>query len=512
MKETFNILSLSGGGIKGLFQASFLKLLEKEYKVPLTDIFDLIAGTSTGSIVGAAVAKGINMSKVEGLYINKGEEIFDSNYGKYVRRSWYSNAKLKENLVSQFSTEQMTSINCEILIPTTSLENGKHKVFTKNDNLSIVDALMSSAAAPFYFKAYDVIEDSKHSYLDGGLWANNPTLLAILYAVTELDVPISRIRVLSLGTATKSEGMDAKNFNEIATCRPKKIKSVISAIFDASEDFSYFYAQKILSSNNIVYISPVDDVTKDIELDDVKKAIMNLPTLAENLFKANKETVMNMLGYEGRSRNTVKRSKFIKEEEIINVGLVDFVPSRDEYRKRDANNSLKEHLLKAQKSIRIISVSLADAIDYHGFTMTLGEIIKKRPNIKISISLLNPDNTSLLSVMAPILDLSPDELKAKIMRTIRRFGMSQDLSKVIELRVHDTIPTGTYIISDEETDDASVIVESRPFSSPSSCSFSYHIVRSDNPVLFDNILEGLSKMEKNVSRKLSKKDIKKWEK
>lgn len=54
MKETFNILSLSGGGIKGVFQSTFLEFLEEEYKVPLSQIFDLVAGTSTGSIVGAA--------------------------------------------------------------------------------------------------------------------------------------------------------------------------------------------------------------------------------------------------------------------------------------------------------------------------------------------------------------------------------------------------------------------------------------------------------------------------
>ena len=54
MKETFNILSLSGGGIKGIFQSTFLKFLEDLYKVPLFQIFDLVAGTSTSSIVGDA--------------------------------------------------------------------------------------------------------------------------------------------------------------------------------------------------------------------------------------------------------------------------------------------------------------------------------------------------------------------------------------------------------------------------------------------------------------------------
>jgi len=159
MKRTFNILSLSGGGIKGLFQASFLKLLEKEYQVPLTNIFDLIAGTSTGAIVGAAVAKHIPMDTVENLYMERGKEIFDQNRMKYLRSSWYSNKQLKEVLLEKFEKDKMDSIKNEILIPTTLLENDRHKVFTNKDDVSIVDAIMSSTAAPFYFNAYEIAGD-----------------------------------------------------------------------------------------------------------------------------------------------------------------------------------------------------------------------------------------------------------------------------------------------------------------------------------------------------------------
>lgn len=509
--ETFNILTLSGGGIKGLFQASFLKLLEKEYHVPLTDIFDLIAGTSTGSIVGAAIAKGISMDKVENLYIHQGDSIFNSNMGKYVRCSWYSNQNLRKCLTEQFGSDTMSSIKNEILIPTTSLENGKHKVFTNKDSIKIVDALMSSAAAPFYFDAYDVEEDSKHSYVDGGLWANNPTLLAILYAITELDVPTSRIRVLSLGTATKSEGMDANIFNKIATFRPQKIMSVINAIFNASEDFSFQYASRILGEKNIAYFCPVDDVSKDIELADVKKAVSSLPSLAENIYRSNKDSIIALLGYEGRSRNTIKRSNFIKEEDIFNVGLVDFVPSREAYKNRKPH-SLKEYLSKATKSIKIISVSLTDAIEYHGCIKTLETIIKQTPEIKVTISLLNPENGNLLSIMAPILDLTPEDLKARIQRAAKKILNNPTLSNAVDFKVHNTIPTGTYIITDEDCDGASMIIESRPFSSPSSCSFSYHVTKSENSNLFDNIMEGIHNMEAAVSQKPTKNKIKKWAK
>lgn len=90
MKETFNILSLSGGGIKGIFQSTFLKFLEDMYKVPLYQIFDLVAGTSTGSIVGAALGCGISMDEVTSLYKLHGNAIFKKKKVgvKLLRPSW----------------------------------------------------------------------------------------------------------------------------------------------------------------------------------------------------------------------------------------------------------------------------------------------------------------------------------------------------------------------------------------------------------------------------------------
>lgn len=165
MHGTFNILSLSGGGIKGIFQATFLKCLEQEYQVPLYQMFDLVAGTSTGSIVGAALACGLQLENIAQLYRDKGNEIFNKKSIPIIRTSWYSNKFLKSSLQETFQNLKMNNSKIKIIIPTTSLENGKHKIFTEQDKVSIVDALMSSAAAPFYFEAYKIHDNDSHSYL-----------------------------------------------------------------------------------------------------------------------------------------------------------------------------------------------------------------------------------------------------------------------------------------------------------------------------------------------------------
>ena len=62
------ILSIDGGGIKGIFAAQFLARIEEEYDIKICDYFDIIAGTSTGAIVAAALAVGMPAEEIVKLY------------------------------------------------------------------------------------------------------------------------------------------------------------------------------------------------------------------------------------------------------------------------------------------------------------------------------------------------------------------------------------------------------------------------------------------------------------
>lgn len=208
VESTFNILALSGGGVRGIFQATLLKYIEEElYKnTPLYQMFDMVVGTSTGSIVASALALGIPMKQVERCYKEEGEKIFDKKRVKYLRSEWYSPNNLKKILKSQFQDKKMCEAKCNLLITSICLDNYKHTLFTNDDDVEVVDAVMSSTAAPFYFPCYTFNNETGRSYLDGGLWANNPSMVAIMYAVNDLNIPIERIRVLSIGTTFFSLG------------------------------------------------------------------------------------------------------------------------------------------------------------------------------------------------------------------------------------------------------------------------------------------------------------------
>lgn len=514
MKETFNILSLSGGGIKGIFQSTFLKFLENMYKVPLYQVFDLVAGTSTGSIVGAALACGVPMDDVTSLYKQHGNAIFKKKkFGvKLLRPSWYSSVELKKQLVNVFDKKRLNDTYTKLLIPSTSLENYKYSVFTQNSNELIVDALMSSAAAPFYFDAYQTSGNIKHYYMDGGLWANNPTLVAVLYCVNELDVPLDRIRILSIGTSCMPNGNDANNYNSLRTLSSEKIKSVISAIFNSSESFTHEYSEGLVNEMNIIHIDPSNVIRVKVELDDVDTAVKELPTIAQNAFNEVKDKLLPLLGVEGRNACSLKRSNYISESALLKVGLADFVPTREYYRESDKDSKISEFLEKATKTLRIMSVSLADGIHYHGMCNTLEELLKRNPNLIISISLLDFRNENLIKVMAPILNIQECELVSKINSSVKSlYNLSYKNKRRLNLYLHNTIPFGTIIALDEETSDGSLIVETKPYKGCSTTSFSYKLLNTENSILFKNIIEGCKNIEED-STKVTKKLFSSWKK
>lgn len=512
MKQTFNILSLSGGGIKGIFQSTFLNFLENEYNVPLSQIFDLVAGTSTGSIVGAALANDISMKTVSDLYHQHGQSIFKKKTigVKALRTSWYSNDILKKHLYDVFKDKSLKEAKTRLLIPSTSLEDYKYNIFTNENNDTIVDALMSSAAAPFYFDAYQTTGDINHYFMDGGLWANNPTLLAILYSINVLDIPKDRIRVLSIGTLCMPQGKDASSYNNLWTCKIEKIKSVISAIFSSSETFAHEYSEELLKELNIIHIDPSNAVRSMVELDDVESAIRELPLIAEKSFEAQKDQLVKLLGGEGRTACSLRRKDFISESSLLKVGLADFVPTRNHFSETDKETKVYDFLRQATSSIRIMSVSLSDGLNYHGLYNDLEKLLNNKKDLKISISLLDFTKEDLVSVMAPILNLEEDDLKAKVKSAAKKlFGLKRTYKNRIKIYLHNTIPFGTVLSIDEDLPTGALIVETRPYKLHSASSFSYKLLNTENSILFKNIVDGCKNIDKD-SDIVTKSQIASW--
>ncbi|KAA0549992.1 patatin-like phospholipase family protein [Bacillus sp. BGMRC 2118] len=200
------MLCIDGGGIRGVFAISILKEIEKDVGKPINQLVDCISGTSTGSIIAASCALEIEMSKVLEGYQNYGQKIFVQQAKVGLFRSVYSSESLRKYLQQEFKEITLKDIQHPLLIPAVDLSHGKPFVYRSNygnleqedDNVLLWDAVLSSCSAPIYFEPNNI----KNEYLsiDGGLWANNPSLVCMTEAIHYFNIPMNDINILSIGT------------------------------------------------------------------------------------------------------------------------------------------------------------------------------------------------------------------------------------------------------------------------------------------------------------------------
>lgn len=241
--HSFRILALNGGGIRGAFGVAFLARLEELIGSPVVGHFDLIAGTSTGAIIAAALALGLPASELERFYREDGGDIFHPR-DPYRARGWmrpvyplasrilrrrtgqgmdaffrarYCPFRLRDALTRVFGETTLGDLGAaRLIIPSVNLSLGRAHIFRTphlpgsedEAGLQVVDVLRAATAAPTFFP-HQVMPDG-HAYCDGGVWANAPAVVASAEAMKIRQVcnrpacdpayDTSSIRLLSIGT------------------------------------------------------------------------------------------------------------------------------------------------------------------------------------------------------------------------------------------------------------------------------------------------------------------------
>lgn len=186
----FQILSLDGGGIKGLFSAAVLAAIEEDLGVTVTGHFDLITGTSTGGIIALGLGLGMRPRQIVEFYVKHGPSIFRNPCGvrnalHYVR-SKFSPAPLESALRESeaFGAKLLGDSTKRLVIPSYNLgeddvyifKTPHHERLRRDWKVPAWKVAMATAAAPTYFPAYCGVDGIR--LVDGGVWANNPTLSA----------------------------------------------------------------------------------------------------------------------------------------------------------------------------------------------------------------------------------------------------------------------------------------------------------------------------------------------
>jgi hypothetical protein len=226
------ILTIDGGGVRGVFSAAILEQIESATGKPASRIFDCFYGTSTGAILAAGLACGIKASELKKLYLDHGAEIFEKlplfNPVRYAYWT-YSKAPLEKKLKEIFGeTGDIFSAAKLLSVQAKDTETGATVFFSNFPyvkaryparNMPLWEIIRASTAAPTYFQS------ESDRYVDGGVSCyNNPSYAAFIGATKYLDWPsgAEALRIYSIGTGYHPPLIPAGELDD-------KIKPLIAA-------------------------------------------------------------------------------------------------------------------------------------------------------------------------------------------------------------------------------------------------------------------------------------------
>ena len=264
---SFRILSIDGGGIRGIIPALILAELERRTGKPVAKLFDLVAGTSTGGILAVGLTMPGTKRKPKysahdlvSLYEEDGDDIFHRSKWHQVRalgnlaEEKYPSEGIERVLAERFGKALLSEVITNVLVTAYDIEL-RQPHFFKSDrarkypdrNFFLADVARATSAAPTYFEPAQIRSqagDDPVALVDGGVFANNPSACALVEAICTYGAELSDMTFLSLGTGELTRPImyeEAKGWGLAKWAQP-----ILSVVFDGVSDTVDFQVKSLL--------------------------------------------------------------------------------------------------------------------------------------------------------------------------------------------------------------------------------------------------------------------------
>jgi len=293
--DTFRILSFDGGGIRGVMSAVWLARLEDKLKDNAGKHVDLLAGTSTGSILACAVAVGIPAAKILDMYENRGREVFPATASRLWDRAWrtfqqgvsapkYNDNGIREVLIDVFGDARLGDLppSPVLIVPTYNTLTRQAVVIKSNSSefksLPLWEVAKASSAAPVYFPAHIArIHDADAPLIDGGVVANNPTNCAIAEGVKlcknqSKATSLANFIVGSFGTGQATRQISIREAREWGGL--EWVLPVIDVLMDGASDAVHYVSSQLLTKKNYIRLQTELSEAYD-DMDNASKTNIN---------------------------------------------------------------------------------------------------------------------------------------------------------------------------------------------------------------------------------------------
>lgn len=231
------VLSIDGGGVRGYLPALLLAEIERRAAQPAASLFDLVVGTSTGGIIGMGLAAGLSAQNLAGFYPAHGHRIFGTGTGFRARMDASArkigtvfgghpehagNARHRPDGLEAVLREvlgdiRLSQARMDLAITSFDRLAAQPVVFSRRDaradarwDLPLSAVARATSAAPTYFPPLDLLWAGRQcSFIDGGVWANNPSGVAVSESLTltsDMGLTGQSLFLVSLGTGRATAG------------------------------------------------------------------------------------------------------------------------------------------------------------------------------------------------------------------------------------------------------------------------------------------------------------------
>lgn len=289
------ILSVDGGGIRGIIPAIVLAEIEYRTKKPISQMFDLMVGTSTGGIIVAGLCnKQYSALDLVDLYQKDGPHIFKSSFFRRSIFSWlncaqYSCKNIECVLNRYFGDSTLADATNNLMLTSYDIKNNYPFFFKswKEDRnfIKLKDALRATTAAPTYFvPKYLKINQKEMVLVDGGVFANNPAACA--YASGKRLFPNDDILMLSIGTGRTDRSIaNSKRFGKIGWIKP-----LLNMMFASSLDAVNYQLDQVIGDKYIRIQSQLKIASPDMD-NITSKNIKSLQQEANAMIEENQKVI-----------------------------------------------------------------------------------------------------------------------------------------------------------------------------------------------------------------------------
>lgn len=278
----FQVLSIDGGGVRGIFAAAALASLEEDFGCSITEHFDLVVGTSTGGIIALGLGAGLPPREILEFYVSRKDDIFSGRFAnlRQLVRPKYKPAGLEAALRAVFGDRMLGDSRVPLAVPSYNLGDNAvyifktphHERLRRDHRVPMWAVGMATAAAPTYFPAFRLPEEHIR-LIDGGVWANNPAAIGVAEAVSMFGRRLGEIRVLSVGT-TESTRTRPSRLDDAGFVRWAKGPNVVEVFLRAQSAGAFGQVQHLVGHDRAFRLdAPAPDELASLDRCDARDLI-----------------------------------------------------------------------------------------------------------------------------------------------------------------------------------------------------------------------------------------------